>query len=149
MDNPDTIAQPLFLQARGLPREQRASLLEAKCKGQPELRRRVEELLVESYRRDGAVNGSPWDVTTMVPAESLREQPIGPGTLLGRYRILEQLGTGGMGDTNGFRCVHNLGMVPAAATLPIHHVTRNFAKYKPVSDEVMMRFGIVSSGAFC
>ena len=54
-----------------------------------------------------------------------------------------------MGDTNGFRCFRNLGMVPAAATLPIHHVTRNFAKYKPVSDEVMMRFGIVSSGAFC
>lgn len=71
-------------------------------------------------------NGSPWDVATLVPAESLREQPIGPGTLLGRYRTLEQLGAGGMGDTNGFRCVRNLDMVPAAATLPIHHVTRNF-----------------------
>jgi eukaryotic-like serine/threonine-protein kinase len=39
-------------------------------------------------------------------------------------------------DTNGFRCVRNLGVMPVAATQPIIRVGRDFTKYKPVSDEV-------------
>jgi predicted esterase len=46
-------------------------------------------------------------------------------------------------DTNGFRCVRNLGIVPAAATATIHRVTRDFASYKPVSDEVFRAYKLL------
>lgn len=43
-------------------------------------------------------------------------------------------------ETNGFRCVRNLGTIPAAAAAPVHRVTRDFAKYKPVSDAVFRAY---------
>jgi formylglycine-generating enzyme required for sulfatase activity/dienelactone hydrolase len=46
-------------------------------------------------------------------------------------------------DTNGFRCVRNLGLVPAAAKETIHRVTRDFASYKPVSDEVFRAYKLL------
>ena len=46
-------------------------------------------------------------------------------------------------DTNGFRCVRNLGTIPVAAAQPIHRVTRDFAKYKPVSDEVFRAYKLL------
>lgn len=97
MDNPDTIVQQLFLQARELPREQRASFLDAKCKGQPELRRQLEALMKQNDQLAHAENASSEDLATAVPAAEIRQQHIGPGTLLGRYRMIEQMGTGGMG----------------------------------------------------
>ncbi|HEU5351591.1 MAG TPA: protein kinase [Terracidiphilus sp.] len=43
-------------------------------------------------------------------------------------------------DGNGFRCVRNLGALPANAVAPYHRVTRDFAKYKPVSDAVFQAY---------
>jgi formylglycine-generating enzyme required for sulfatase activity/tRNA A-37 threonylcarbamoyl transferase component Bud32 len=46
-------------------------------------------------------------------------------------------------DTNGFRCVRNLGTVPAAAAALVHRVTRDFAKYTPVSDAVFHAYELL------
>lgn len=46
-------------------------------------------------------------------------------------------------DTNGFRCVENLGMIPAAAAAPVHRLARDFAKYKPVSDAVFRAYELL------
>ena len=97
MDISDTIVKQLFAEALDLPREQRTAFLDRRCQGLPQLRRQVEALLNENDWRGRPLNGSPWDSATMVPEGSLREQHIGPGTLLGRYRVIEQLGAGGMG----------------------------------------------------
>ena len=97
MDDPDTIVQQLLAQARELPREQQTAFLDRRCHGLPELRRQLDILLTENDRGDGRVNGSRWDAATVLPEGSLPEQLIGPGTLLGRYRVIEQLGAGGMG----------------------------------------------------
>ncbi len=46
-------------------------------------------------------------------------------------------------DTNGFRCVRNLGAIPEAAAAPVHRVTRDFAKIKPVSDAVFRAYTLL------
>jgi dienelactone hydrolase len=46
-------------------------------------------------------------------------------------------------DGNGFRCVLNPGPVPASAAAPIHRVTRDFAHYKPVSDDVFRAYKLL------
>jgi dienelactone hydrolase len=46
-------------------------------------------------------------------------------------------------DTNGLRCVRNIGPMPIAAVQPIHRIRRNFAKYKPVSDEVFRAYSLL------
>jgi formylglycine-generating enzyme required for sulfatase activity/dienelactone hydrolase len=45
--------------------------------------------------------------------------------------------------TNGFRCVRNLGAIPAAAAQPVRRLSRDFAKYKPVSDEVFRAYKLL------
>lgn len=52
------------------------------------------------------------------------------------YTSPEALSPFDRSDTNGFRCVRNLGTIPTAAAQPIHRVTRDFTKYKPVNNDV-------------
>jgi predicted Ser/Thr protein kinase len=97
MDNPDTIVKQLFGEALELPREQVKGFLDRTCKGQDELRRQVEALLGENDRLNGFLSDPPWNSANVIPEKFLRGQSIGTGTLLGRYRMIEQLGAGGMG----------------------------------------------------
>ena len=97
MDNPNTVVKQLFGEALELPREQRAAFLDKACNGRNELRRQVEAILAENDRLNGVLSDSPWNLEDMFPEESSRGQNIGPGTLLGRYRMIEQMGAGGMG----------------------------------------------------
>ncbi|MGA8109525.1 MAG: bifunctional serine/threonine-protein kinase/formylglycine-generating enzyme family protein [Acidobacteriaceae bacterium] len=46
-------------------------------------------------------------------------------------------------DGNGFRCVRNLGPVPKEAAAPYHHAVRDFAAYKPASDEVFHAYQLL------
>ncbi len=48
-------------------------------------------------------------------------------------------------DTNGFRCVKSLGPIPAEASAPLIRTTRDFASYKPVSDEVFNAYKLLYS----
>ncbi len=82
----------LFLEALELPPEDRPALLDRRCSGDPSLRARVQELL-EAY--EGA--GSFLEATDSMddPAAGVVE---GPGTRIGRYRLLQLIGEGGMGS---------------------------------------------------
>ena len=59
------------------------------------------------------------------------------------YTSPEALSPFDRSDTNGFRCVRNLGAIPAAAAQPIHRLARDFAKYKPVSDDVFRAYKLL------
>jgi len=45
--------------------------------------------------------------------------------------------------TNGFRCVLNSKPLPAATVGPVHRMTRDFAAFKPVSDEVFNAYKLL------
>ena len=88
----------IFSEARRLAPERRAAFLDTACAGDPELRRRVEELMRAS---DGAQSfmkisaGERLDAgllrrATAVPAEK-------PGDRIDRYELLAQIGEGGCG----------------------------------------------------
>jgi eukaryotic-like serine/threonine-protein kinase len=93
-------AEQLFGEALELQPERRAAFLDQACRGAPELRRLVEELL-----RDNQLAGSflaepiitPGGVASLSATQSATSGHLSAGTKLGRYSIVEPLGAGGMG----------------------------------------------------
>ena len=65
-----------------------------------------------------------------------------PGYL---YNDPEALSPFDRSETNGFRCVKSLGPIPAEASAPLIRTTRDFASYKPVSDEVFNAYKLLYS----
>src|SRR5262245_14010431 len=85
----------IFKQAARLAPEERGRFVEQACGENDELRQEVESLLAA---HDAASNfmakpAAAGDVTV------LHESPIaeGPGTVIGPYKLLQQIGEGGMG----------------------------------------------------
>jgi tetratricopeptide (TPR) repeat protein/tRNA A-37 threonylcarbamoyl transferase component Bud32 len=72
---------------------ERRQFVEQACGGDAELQRRVEEL-IENHFRAGSFLEAPAPDLSATAAESARE---GPGTVIGPYKLLQQLGEGGMG----------------------------------------------------
>src|SRR5260221_12898003 len=75
--------------------EERDALLVGACGSDPVQRRRVEELLALHFKQnpfmqESAAEGSP-------PVLSTSPLPEGPGSQIGRYKLLEKLGEGGFG----------------------------------------------------
>lgn len=97
MDTAENMVRQLFTEVLAMPRERRAVFLESTCSGRPELRRQVEALLEETEGPSGSSSGVACDSATVTAGSLPAGQRIGPGALLGRYSILEQLGAGGMG----------------------------------------------------
>ena len=93
-------AEQLFGEALELQPERRAAFLDQACRGAPELRRLVEEML-----RDNQLAGSflaepiltPDGLASLSTTQSVTSRHLGAGTKLGRYSIIEPLGAGGMG----------------------------------------------------
>ena len=74
--------------------EARAAYLDEVCGSDPDLRRRVERLL-DAQPKVGSFLDSPAAGPTMtLPSPQAME---GPGTVIGPYKLLEQIGEGGMG----------------------------------------------------
>jgi serine/threonine protein kinase/tetratricopeptide (TPR) repeat protein len=74
--------------------DQRAAYLDEACGDQRELRRRVEALLRRYAESAGPLDrpvGGPGATTAEPPAER-------PGVIIGPYKLLEQIGEGGMGS---------------------------------------------------
>jgi eukaryotic-like serine/threonine-protein kinase len=127
MDDPDIIVKQLFGEALDLPREQLKAFLDRTCKGRNDLRRQVEALIEENDRLSGMLSESPWNLATEFSENLLRGQHIGPGTLVGRYRIVEQLGAGGMGVVYS-ATDEKLGRTVAVKILPAGVLTSEDAR---------------------
>src|SRR5439155_7486947 len=94
MDNPSPL-EAIFFAAleKGSPQE-RAAYLDEACAGDPDLRWHVEKMLAAQ-----AQAGSFLEQPAPVPVVTVAEQPAseGPGTVIGPYKLLEQIGEGGFG----------------------------------------------------
>jgi serine/threonine protein kinase/WD40 repeat protein len=90
-------AEELFGEALDLPREQRGAFLDAACPGAPDVRRAVESLLAENDRLSGFLSESPYKQMKDRASTGTAAHLLEPRTRLGRYLILEPLGSGGMG----------------------------------------------------
>src|SRR5262249_27889028 len=74
-------------------RDARSAFLDQTC-GDPELKRRVERLLARDAQASGFLESPAAPPTVTVESPSLSE---GPGTVVGPYKLREQIGEGGMG----------------------------------------------------
>jgi serine/threonine protein kinase/tetratricopeptide (TPR) repeat protein len=90
----DTKAKSIFLAAlERYPADQWAAYLDGACGDDQVLRGRVEDLL-KAHRELGSVHIRPAPDRVATTDQLLRE---GPGTVIGPYKLLEQIGEGGMG----------------------------------------------------
>src|SRR5262245_2503013 len=86
--------ESLFAEALGKMGEARAAFLDEHCKGDVELRKRLEALL------RAADNPDPFlEAPVPAPVATVDEVPVSerPGALIGPYKLLEAIGEGGMG----------------------------------------------------
>src|SRR5688500_5914252 len=91
-------AEAAFLEATALPAGERGRLLDERCRGDAELRNRVEALLAAHDSDENVLDRSP---AMLDPAPTMCIQ-VGPperplGEIIGPYALLQRLGEGGMG----------------------------------------------------
>src|SRR5215471_12663304 len=86
--------ESLFAEALGKTGEARAAFLDEQCKHDAELRRRLEALLRAHDNPDPFL-----EAPRLGPEATVDEHSAGtgPGTVIGPYKLMEQIGEGGMG----------------------------------------------------
>jgi serine/threonine protein kinase/Flp pilus assembly protein TadD len=73
---------------------EREAYLEDACAGKPEMRAQVDSLLKAHNDVGSFLDGPAFDAQRTGPMEPIAEQP---GTIIGPYKLLEQIGEGGFG----------------------------------------------------
>jgi len=73
---------------------ERSAFLDATCGKDPNLRAKVEALLKANEEAGGFLEAPAFDADVTLDTSALTE---GPGTVIGRYKLLEQIGEGGFG----------------------------------------------------
>src|SRR5580765_2666104 len=78
---------------------QRQAYLDEACAGQPELRQQVEQLLRLHQGAGSFLQNPAAESAATATIQNAAEQPSGeaPGTVIGPYKLVEQIGEGGMG----------------------------------------------------
>jgi serine/threonine protein kinase/WD40 repeat protein len=84
----------IFKVAAKLPRDRRDAYLDEACASNPELRGEVESLLRAHDDSDALLWESPARLAATANYESIKEAP---GTTIGPYKLMEQIGEGGFG----------------------------------------------------
>jgi Tol biopolymer transport system component/predicted Ser/Thr protein kinase len=92
MEDQRAFAEQLFGEALDLPREERAAFLAESCRNAPAVKKLVEALLAENDRLSGFLCDPPYQQSA--DPDSVQ---LAPGTRMGRYTIVDRLGSGGMG----------------------------------------------------
>jgi serine/threonine protein kinase/tetratricopeptide (TPR) repeat protein len=86
--------QSLFAEAlERVDPQQRAAFLDEACRDDPALRQRMERLLAQHQHAGAFLEASPLAAALTIE-EAVRERP---GTVIGPYKLLEQIGEGGFG----------------------------------------------------
>ncbi len=86
----------LFEAARAVPQSKRAEFLTGACADDPVLREEVESLL-EAHEKASPLDSDTPGVIAGRIAEELETDQVPMPTMLGRYRVVRQIGEGGMG----------------------------------------------------
>lgn len=86
-------AKSIFIRALELPTDDRPAFVDKSCQKNPALKREVAELLAADSRRADFLE-RPIDRNPETLGATVR---FAPGTTIGRYILVEELGTGGMG----------------------------------------------------
>lgn len=94
-DGAERIIQDLFVEAAALPPEARGGFLDARCAGDPELRRELESLLEFHESTTGFLSSSPLRDAGLGGPALVGTLPA--GARIGRYTVVRLLGAGGMG----------------------------------------------------
>ncbi|MCU0917919.1 MAG: protein kinase [Planctomycetes bacterium] len=85
--------ESIFHTALALPAPERSGYLRTACGSDPVLLTQVESLLAAHNVRDDFLEAPILEPNTLLDGPSLTE---GPGTVIGRYQLLEKIGEGGM-----------------------------------------------------
>src|SRR5262249_2820340 len=96
MSVPESAEERIVAQARARPEGERAAFLQGACGGDSALRGRIQARLDSAAQGEDSLGPTVVDPAT---PEALLE-PLGqegPGTAIGRYRLLEKIGEGGFG----------------------------------------------------
>src|SRR4051812_39200915 len=76
---------------------QRQAYLDEACAGQPEVRRQVEHLLRLHEDAGSFLERPAAESPTSGPVPDVDAEGSSPGALIGPYKLLQQIGEGGMG----------------------------------------------------